>query len=101
VVLTSPGGLMVPGLIIGEAIRARRFATVAVDECASTCGLMWLAGVWRGVFENSAIGFHSIYEVDEGSTANIGMGQRRRWRVPDAARLVVRRNCLCDQGRAG
>jgi hypothetical protein len=59
VVLTSPGGLMMPGLIIGEAIRARRFATVALDECASTCGLMWLAGVWRGVFEDSAIGFHS------------------------------------------
>jgi hypothetical protein len=59
--LHSPGGDVVTGINIGEEIHARRFATVVPENCASVCGLMWLAGTPRGVKEDAHIGFHAAY----------------------------------------
>jgi hypothetical protein len=38
VVMTSEGGEIGPGINIGEIIRAKRFSTIALNVCASTCG---------------------------------------------------------------
>ena len=48
VFLTSPGGLIVESMIIGEAIRQYHYSTTAAPSvCASACGLIWLAGTPR------------------------------------------------------
>jgi hypothetical protein len=65
VVLNSDGGRMIDGLDIGLAIRAKHFGTVAGKVCASACGLIWLAGTPRAVFEFSNVGFHSAYKVED------------------------------------
>jgi hypothetical protein len=59
------------GLKIGEFIRFKRFRSIALDTCASVCGLMWLAGTPRFVFSDAAVGFHSAYKED-GSVAGGG-----------------------------
>jgi hypothetical protein len=69
VVLNSPGGITIQGLVIGETIRKAKFETVASGICASTCGLMWLAGVKRWAFDTAKIGFHSSYNKETEKTS--------------------------------
>ena len=76
VVLESPGGLVVEGLQIGETIRARGFATgvAAKKLCASTCGLIWLAGSQRFVSSRARIGFHAAFVENAGGVRETGLG---------------------------
>jgi hypothetical protein len=60
VFLTSPGGLIVESIIIGEAIREHHFLTAAPGICASACGLIWLAGTQRIIGPDSRVGFHAV-----------------------------------------
>ena len=71
VVLESPGGLLADGLEIGISIHNHGFITV-VDgaRCASTCGLMWLAGIERYAGSKAEIGFHAV-SVREKDSANV------------------------------
>jgi hypothetical protein len=59
--LTSDGGDLIAGLNIGEPIHAHDTITLAVKNCASVCGLIWLAGKTRNAWEDSTIGFHAAY----------------------------------------
>jgi hypothetical protein len=71
IVLASPGGTLVDGLEIGISIRNHGFLTIIDGAlCASTCSLVWLAGVERYAGANSEIGFHAIY-VRAGDAANV------------------------------
>jgi hypothetical protein len=75
--LNSEGGQLGAALNMGAAIRSMKWWTVA-RSCASACALMWLAGVQRGVFEESHVGFHSAYNGEtkaiENGSANAVIG---------------------------
>ena len=68
VVMKSPGGALLAGIDIGETIRKHGFATLVEDgeECASACGLAWLAGTPRLMAEGAQVGFHAAYIDDSG-----------------------------------
>jgi hypothetical protein len=81
VFLNSEGGAVLEGLIIGEAIRAKGYDTVVANgaECASACGLIWLAGMKRYVGKTGNIGFHAAYtgtgdDAKEAGAANALVG---------------------------
>jgi len=63
VLLDSPGGKVVPGLRIGEIIRASGFATAVTNGamCSSACAMIWLAGTERLVGSAAKVGFHAAY----------------------------------------
>jgi hypothetical protein len=62
--LSSPGGNLWASIQIGETIREKRFTTIVPDKktCASSCALIWLAGVRRYVWETASIGFHGAFD---------------------------------------
>lgn len=62
VVLSGPGGKVVPALAIGREIRARGLRTLVPAEavCASACSLIWLAGTPRLLGTDARIGFHAL-----------------------------------------
>lgn len=64
VLLSSPGGSLTTGIIIGARIRAKKFDTLVAEEtqCASACALAWLGGNQRYLTKTSQIGFHTSYE---------------------------------------
>lgn len=81
VLLNSNGGLLLPGLEIGKAIRLKGFTTVVPEgfQCASACALAWLAGTPRFLSPNGRVGFHAAYLESEGkrmptSTGNALVG---------------------------
>ena len=70
VMLNSNGGKVIPGLMMGEAIRAKGFATVVLGTCASA---WWprsgfLAGEPRFAGESARIGFHAAYTPSGGES---------------------------------
>jgi hypothetical protein len=72
VVLNSNGGLLGEGLDIGLLIRQKRWTTVVFEQCASTCGLMWLAGSTRIVDVKGRVGFHSVFDIDTKAVSSNG-----------------------------
>lgn len=62
----SPGGSVLAGVSIGEAIRLKGFSTGvrSGDVCASACALAWLGGVKRQLQRGSRLGFHAAYVND-------------------------------------
>ena len=72
--LASPGGKLVPGLNIGITIRKQHFSTIVPDHaiCASTCGLIWLAGSTRYMGDGAYVGFHAASQVSDGSVDGMG-----------------------------
>lgn len=76
VIFDSPGGLILPAIEIGRAIRLKSFSTAVIDsECASACAIAWLAGQPRMMNKASSIGFHAVYfEDDEGKKAPAAVG---------------------------
>jgi hypothetical protein len=72
--LNSQGGRIADAINIGHMIRDRRFRTVVGTACVSSCALIWLAGVERGAFDDSNIGFHSAYNIVEGNKAEVSGG---------------------------
>jgi hypothetical protein len=65
ILLDSPGGEVLPALEIGRIIRERRLTTLIPEraECASACGLIWLAGVPRELGPQAVVGFHAAAAV--------------------------------------
>ena len=62
VFLQSAGGLISPAMEIGRMIWFNDMGTlVAEGECASACGLIWLAGNPRAISTGGKVGFHSVY----------------------------------------
>ena len=76
VILNSRGGSVIEGLIIGETIRSKGFDTgvPAGTICASSCGLIWLAGSTRYVGATAHIGFHAAYVQDGDQLRETGQG---------------------------
>jgi hypothetical protein len=76
VVLSSKGGMMVDSVNIGQSIRRHGFGTAVIgdDLCASSCGLIWLAGKPRFASGTAKIGFHAVYvgEGDEARESGVG-----------------------------
>jgi hypothetical protein len=72
----SPGGELLTGLKIGEAIRLKGFTTVVAPDsiCASSCALAWLGGNVRFVSVSSRLGFHSAYRMDGTIAREAGLG---------------------------
>jgi hypothetical protein len=70
--LNSEGGAAIDALEIGHVVRHKRFLTVAGSVCASACAFIWLAGVDRGAFEDSLIGFHNAYDGATGQATGAG-----------------------------
>ena len=69
VVFDSVGGNLIAGMLIGEAIRLRNFATwiPSGNRCASACALAWLGGTTKFMGKHSLIGFHAAHRADDGS----------------------------------
>lgn len=76
VLLESPGGSLIDGLIIGRAIRAAGFTTGVAPEtaCASACALAWLAGTTRYMDPAALVGFHAAYVEVDGRFSESGVG---------------------------
>ena len=76
VALNSPGGNIVDGMNIGIAIHEAHFDTVVLDddECASVCGIIWLAGNQRFVGERGNVGFHAAYTGHGDDARESGVG---------------------------
>jgi len=62
--LDSPGGDLYPALTIGKLIHAMGYYTNVSKgaECNSSCALIWLAGQYKYLAKDSAIGFHEIID---------------------------------------
>lgn len=71
VLLDSRGGLSAVGIEIGRTVSIKGFLTAVGTNgvCASSCGLIWLAGRERFLYPNSHIGFHAIYTLPDGKPA--------------------------------
>ena len=76
IILESPGGSTIEAISIGEAIRLRGFGTLVLNEteCASACGLIWLAGVPRTLSRTARVGFHATYTDLTGEPLESGVG---------------------------
>jgi hypothetical protein len=66
VTFNSDGGNLYAGLVIGETIRKEGLWTLVEPRalCASVCAMAWLAGVKRGFYPTSRIGFHAAHHRD-------------------------------------
>ncbi|MGR9471042.1 PAN domain-containing protein [Rhizobium leguminosarum] len=71
VFLDSPGGLASVGMEIGRTISIKGFSTAVVENtmCASSCGLVWLAGKHRFITPTSKVGFHAVFSDTSGQQA--------------------------------
>jgi hypothetical protein len=78
VFLESPGGNPFPAMAIGRLIRARGLNTyITAGTCASACGIIWLAGVQRGIGPTGRVGFHAAYNgvtLEQSGFANALIG---------------------------
>ncbi|MCJ9696623.1 PAN domain-containing protein [Rhizobium sp. PRIMUS64] len=68
VFLDSPGGLAGVGMEIGRTISIKGFSTAVAENtiCASSCGLVWLAGKHRFITPTSKVGFHAVFSDTSG-----------------------------------
>jgi hypothetical protein len=66
--LNSPGGNMLEGLKITEAIKGQHIETMVASEseCASACFLIFSAGERKVASNRSFIGVHSLTTIDRG-----------------------------------
>ena len=73
IVVEGPGGEVIPALDIGRTIRERRLTTLIPERgnCASSCGLIWLAGQPRDLASSAAVGFHAAAAVSPSGRRSI------------------------------
>lgn len=62
IVLTGPGGRVMPALAIGREIRGDGLQTLVPEgaSCASACALIWLAGTRRMLASRARLGLHAL-----------------------------------------
>lgn len=93
VTLSGPGGAAIPALNIGELIHKNGWSTYVPSGtmCASSCGIIWLAGTPRAVegAPGVVIGFHAVYSSEtkgESGVGNAVLGSHlSRWGLSDVA----------------
>ena len=80
VVLHSPGGSVTDALEMGRLIRKKNFATQveAGRYCASSCPLVFAAGVTRRAGERARIGVHQVSAFGPGGMPSGGMAEAQR-----------------------
>ena len=73
VYLSSPGGNMAASLAIGQAVHKAGLVTVvpSQSDCASGCGLIWLAGTSRFVASDARVGFHAVSAIDKDNEKHV------------------------------
>jgi len=65
VLFDSPGGLLMPAIEIGKAIKLKGFGTAVIDSnCTSACAMAWIAGQPRMINKGASVGFHAAYTED-------------------------------------
>ena len=65
VLFDSPGGLLMPAIEIGKAIKLKGFGTAVIDtNCTSACAMAWIAGQPRMISKGASVGFHAAYTED-------------------------------------
>jgi hypothetical protein len=66
--LNSPGGNMLAGIEIGQAIRLKGFRTLVPQgfQCASACAFAWLGGTPRLMGQGATVGFHAMFTTENG-----------------------------------
>ena len=72
--LNSEGGVLGDAIKIGAVVKKLGFDTYVADSvtCASSCGLIWLAGAKRYVGTKGHIGFHAIYNPENRQVTSDG-----------------------------
>lgn len=68
--LSGPGGKFSEVTKLGGLVRDNDIRTIAVNECASSCAYVWLAGSKIGVYQGSKVRFHSV-SLSDGKTKEI------------------------------
>jgi hypothetical protein len=60
--LSSNGGRVAPAMGIGAIIHTNGYGTFvdAGRHCVSSCAIIWMSGIVRGLSPNAFIGFHSV-----------------------------------------
>ena len=77
--LTSAGGRVVEARELSQVIDERGLSTVAVDNCASACTVLFMAGRDRLLAPTSTLGFHRYHSPDpaqEEAEANMAVDRR-------------------------
>jgi len=77
--LTSAGGRVVEARELSQVIDERGMSTVAVDNCASACTVVFMAGRDRLLAPTSTLGFHRYHSPDpaqEEAEANMAVDRR-------------------------
>jgi len=74
VTLSSPGGNLFAGLVIGAMIHDRGYSTFVGpgNQCASVCGSIWLGGTRRFLTPSSKLGFHAAFNSRTGQETGEG-----------------------------
>lgn len=63
-VLSSPGGLVVEGFGLADAVRTSDLKSIVVrDNCSSACTLPFIMGEERVVIRGATVGFHRSYSI--------------------------------------
>ena len=62
--LEGPGGDMIAGINTAWMVREMGLNTIASNQCASACGLVFLGGVERELSDYGSIGFHMPYVME-------------------------------------
>jgi hypothetical protein len=91
VTLSGPGGVALTAMKIGERIHTNGWGTYVPSGavCASSCAIIWLAGVPRTIegAPGVIIGFHAVYDIEtqkESGAANAILGHYlTRWGLDD------------------
>jgi hypothetical protein len=78
VVLDSPGGTVIDGMIIARNIHEHGYITTAWNECTSICAAMWLAGSAHYLPKDLKIGFHTTSQAVAVRSRNKSTTKRTR-----------------------
>lgn len=77
VYLASPGGIVIEGYLISNALRVRKYDTWVEMLCASACTQIFAAGNQRLLGNDARLGFHQSFAEDAESGKLIGSDYAR------------------------
>jgi hypothetical protein len=92
VVLESPGGSVRDALAMGHLIRDKKFSTEVENNryCASSCPLVFAAGIERRAGVKAAIGVHQVSALSSGETLSGAAGMEGGQQISAACQKYLR-----------
>ncbi len=78
VFLASPGGLVLEGYLMGNAVRTRNLATRVDYVCSSACTAIFASGGQRVLGPRARIGFHQTYQMNQTGQASHARNYRNK-----------------------